>query len=476
MTDTFYALPNGFLLGAASSSWQTEGWADKKEGHDTYIDIWYRATPELWYDCYGPKNATDFYHRYEEDIRLMGQCGLDAYRTSIDWSRFIGDYETGQVDPEGAAFYDRVIDGMIARGVTPMICLEHFDVPGELFRTYGGWGSRHVVDLYVKYAQAVFERYGDRVKQFFTFNEPIVVQTRTILDGLRYPFHQDTRLAMQWSYHKILATALAVREYRKLALDGKVGVVINIEYAYPRSDAPHDQKAAHMYDLFYNRMFLDPAVKGEIPAELMEILRSEDCMFEYREEELELIKDGVCDNVGLNLYFPMRVKARESAWNPELPFHPCRYFEPFDLPGKRMNPHRGWEIYPKIMYDMAMRMKTEYGNVEWLVSENGMGVEGEGRFRDASGMICDDYRIEYIAEHLAWLLKAVDEGSNCKGYMLWAFTDCVSPLNAFKNRYGLVEIDLENHLARHIKKSGLWFRTTRENNGFVFRDLKTEYR
>lgn len=476
MGNAEYQIPEGFILGAAASSWQTEGWSGKKEGHDTYIDIWYKNTPDLWYEGYGPKTATDFYHRYEEDIALMKTCGMDAYRTSIDWSRFIADYETAEIDLDGAAFYDKVIDELLDKGIEPMICLEHFDVPGELFRKYGGWGSKHVTELFAKYAREVFKRYGKKVKQFFTFNEPIVVQTRTILDGLRYPFKQDTALAMQWNYNKILATAAAVSEYKKLGLDGKIGVIINVEYAYPRSDAPHDVKAAHMYDLFYNRMFLDPAVKGEIPGELFDILKEHHCLFQYTKEELELIRQNPCDNVGINLYFPMRLKARNSAWNPEVPFHPSYYFDTFDLPGKRMNPYRGWEIYPKIMYDMAMRMKNEYGNKEWFVSENGMGIADEERFRNDSGMIEDDYRIEYISEHLAWLLKGVAKGSNCKGYMLWAFTDCVSPLNAFKNRYGFVEIDLEDHLARHIKKSGEWIRQVRDRRSFAFRSLTPEYK
>ncbi|WP_251861379.1 glycoside hydrolase family 1 protein [Clostridium sp. Marseille-Q2269] len=471
-----YELPKDFILGAASSAWQTEGWSGKKPGKDTFVDLWYKATPDLWYENYGPKNATDFYHRYEEDIDLMVECGLDSYRTSIDWSRFIKDFETGEVDEDGAIFYDKVIDKMIEKGIEPMICLEHFDFPGELYKKYGGFKSKHVVDLFVLYAKEVFKRYGHKVKQFFTFNEPIVVQTRTILDGLRYPFKQDTKLAMQWNYNKILATSKAVQAYKSLGLHGKIGVVINIEYAYPRSDADHDVKAAHMYDLFYNRMFLDPAVKGEIDKELFEVLKFHNCLFDYTEEELQIIKENTCDNIGLNLYFPMRVKARNSAWNPEIPFHPSYYFDTHDLQGKRMNPYRGWEIYPKIMYDMAMRMKNEYGNIEWLVSESGMGVQGEKKYKNSEGIIQDDYRIEYISEHLAWLLKAVEEGSNCKGYMLWAFTDCVSPSNAFKNRYGLVEIDLEDNLARHIKKSGKWFRNTRDNKEFEFRNLEVEYR
>ena len=124
-----------------------------------------------------------------------------------------------------------------------------------------------------------------------------------------------------------------------------------------------------------------------------------------------------------------------------------------------MNPFRGWEIYPNIVYDMGMRIKEEYGNIEWFVAENGMGVEQEERFKNEDGIIDDQYRISFISQHLKKALQAKKEGSNCKGYMLWAFTDNVSPMNAFKNRYGLVEIQLENERNRQMKASGYWYKT-----------------
>ncbi len=128
-----------------------------------------------------------------------------------------------------------------------------------------------------------------------------------------------------------------------------------------------------------------------------------------------------------------------------------------------MNQSRGWEIYPKVMYDMAVYLKENYGNIPWFVSENGMGQENEERFMDKQGMVSDDYRINFIGQHLKWLLKAVEEGANCEGYMLWAFTDCVSPMNAFKNRYGLVRIDLNDDRARSLKKSAYWYKSLIED-------------
>lgn len=456
-------IPDDFIIGAAASAWQTEGWSGKKESQDSYLDLWYKNNKNVWHNGYGPGVATDFYNRYKEDIGIMAEIGLTHYRTSINWSRFLLDYEEAIVHEEYAAYIDKVIDELLEKQVEPMICLEHYEVPAYLFEKYGGWDSMHVVELFVKYADKVLDRYGHKVKHWFTFNEPIVVQTRVYLDAIRYPFEQNTKKWMQWNFHKALATAKVVELFKQKGLKektgAKMGVILNPEVTYARSSAPHDQEAANIYDLFFNRIFLDPSIKGEYPQELFDLMARHSIAFEYTQADLETIKQNTVDYVGINLYYPHRVKARTTAWNESTPFHPSYYYEMFDMPGKKMNPFRGWEIYPKIMYDMAMRMKEEYGNIEWFIAENGMGVEQEWRYKNDEGSIQDDYRIEFIAEHMKWLLKAVDEGSNCKGYMLWAFTDNVSPMNAFKNRYGLVEINLDDNRNRQMKKSARWYQS-----------------
>ncbi|WP_077622267.1 glycoside hydrolase family 1 protein [Sediminibacillus massiliensis] len=463
-------VPDKFMIGAAISAWQSEGWTGKKDTQDSYLDLWYKNNKNVWHNGYGPAVATDFRNRYKEDIGYMKEIGLTHFRTSINWSRFLTDYENAVVDEEYASYIDDMINELIANGVEPMICLEHYEVPAVLFEEYGGWGSKHVVELFVKYAEKVFERYGDRVKHWFTFNEPVVVQTRVYLDAIRWPFEQNTKKWMQWNYNKGLATAKIVQLFKEKGLKekngAKIGVIINPEVTYARSTAEHDQEAARIYDLFFNRVFLDPSIHGVYPQELFDLMDKHDIRFESTEEELQIIKENTVDYVGLNLYFPHRVKARSTAWNERTPFHPEYYYEKFDLPGKKMNPYRGWEIYPQIMYDMAVRMKEEYGNIEWFIAENGMGVENEKRFKNNENVIQDDYRIEFISEHLKWLLKAVEEGVNCTGYMLWAFSDNVSPMNAFKNRYGLVEIDLEDNRNRTLKKSAYWYKQLIETGQF----------
>lgn len=457
------SIPEDFILGAAASAWQTEGWSGKKQGQDSWPDAWYKNDRHVWHNGYGPAVATDFINRYREDVALMKAAGLTHYRTSINWSRFLIDYENVVVDEEYAAWYDGFLNEMTSQGIEPMLCLEHYELPAVLLEKYGGWGSKKVVDLFVRYAEKVFERYAGKVTRWFTFNEPVVVQTRVYLDALRWPYEQNTHKWMQWNHHKNLATAKVVRLFRDKGYSGTVGTILNPEVTYPRSRASHDVKAAEIYDLFFNRMFLDPAIKGEYPSELFVLLDKHDIEWSCTAEELQIIAENRVDEVGINLYYPHRVKAPSRAWHPETPFHPSYYYEHFELPGRRMNTSRGWEIQPQIVYDMAMRMKEEYGNFPWFIAENGMGIEDETRFKNTEGQIQDDYRINFIAEHLYQALRAREDGANCQGYMVWAFTDNVSPMNAFKNRYGLIEIDLDNGRARNMKKSAHWYRSLSNN-------------
>lgn len=457
------AIPNDFILGAAASAWQTEGWSGKKTGQDSYLDAWYNNDRHVWHKGYGPAVATDFINRFEDDVALMKAAGLTHYRTSINWSRFLTNYENPVVDEEYASYYDRLIDEMDRQGIELMLCLEHYELPAVLLEQYGGWGSKRVVEMFVRYAEQVFARYAGRVSRWFVFNEPIVVQTRVYLDALRWPYEQNTNTWMQWNHHKNLATAKVVKLFREQSYAGTIGTILNPEVTYPRSSAPHDRRAAEIYDLFYNRVFLDPAIKGEYPAELLALLQKHGVQWEYNDEELAIIANNRVDEVGLNLYYPHRVKAPSRAWHAETPFHPAFYYEHFELPGRRMNPSRGWEIQPQIVWDMAQRMKTEYDNFPWFIAENGMGIENEAQFKNSDGEIQDDYRIDFIGEHLYQALRAREAGCHCLGYMLWAFTDNVSPMNAFKNRYGLIEIDLEQQRQRRMKKSAHWFRALRDS-------------
>lgn len=472
-------LPEGFFLGAAASAWQTEGWIGKKEDQDSYMDKWYMEHKAVWHDGYGPAIATNFIERYQEDITYMKEIGLNCYRTSLNWSRFLLNYENAVVDEHYAAYYADMLEECIKNGITPMVCLEHYELPYVLMEKYGGWNSRYVVELFLKYAGKAFEYFSSKVKYWFVFNEPVVIQTRVYLDAQRWPFKQDSKVWMQWNYNKALATALVMAAFKDLGLGkdgGKLGTIINVESAYARSDSHNDRQAAYMYDLFFNKVFLDPALKGRYEDGFFELLKQHGIMMETDPADAAIFMNNQVDWVGINLYHPNRVKERSTAVRDGAAFHPNFFYEKFKLPGRKMNPFRGWEIYPQIMYDFGIRMKTEYGNKAWFIAENGIGVENEKQYKDKTGIIQDDYRIDFIKQHLYYALKSAKEGSNLKGYMLWAFTDNVSPMNAFKNRYGLIEIDLEDNRSRHLKKSAYFYQNLIAHGFFEYVNDEKEYK
>lgn len=466
-----YNIPKSFKIGANMPAWQVEGSANKLDGHLHFPDLMYRAHPERWFNGYGPTIASNHYENYREDIKLLKETGCQQIRFNPDWSRFIKDFETGEVNEVEAAHYHDVIQCYLDHGIEPILCLEHWELPAYYYEHYDGYASKKVVDMYVKYASEIFSRYGHMIKQFYTFNEPIVIPQLCFMDGFWWPYGNNTKRAMNWIHGKILASAKAIACFRKMKLDGKIGIIINPAFIYARSEInPLDQKAKTIADSLYWGAFMDTAIKGEYPQLLLDILHQENCMFDYEEEDFEIIKNNTIDILGLNYYQPLRVKANDYLWNDEN-FHFKKFYSEWDMPGKRMNPYRGWEIFPKALYDAAIRIRDEYGNIEFVVAESGMGVENEGIYRNEAGMIEDDYRIDFIKEHLAWLFKAVEEGCNCTGYWLFAAMDNCSPLNAYKNRYGLIEVDLDDNRKRRYKKSALFYKKMISDGNFEFLDI-----
>ena len=458
-----YRFPEGFWWGSASSAAQMEG-ASREDGKGLNIwDHWYEKEPNRFFDGVGPDTTTDFYHRYKEDIKMMKELGHNSFRFSISWSRLIPG-GVGKVNEKAIDFYNKVINELLKNNIEPFITLFHFDMPLEM-QQKGGWESREVVDAYSNYAKICFRLFGDRVKKWFTFNEPVVPVEGGYLYDFHYPNVVDFNRAVQVAYNTVIAHAKAVEEFKKSNIkDGKIGIILNLTPSYPRSNNPADLKAANIADLLFNRSFLDPAVRGEYPYELVELIKKHNLMPKVEKEDKELLKNNKIDLLGVNYYQPRRIKAKACMPNPESPLMPDNFFDNYEMPGRKMNPYRGWEIYEKGIYDIAINIRDNYENIEWYVSENGMGVQNEERFI-RNGRIEDDYRIEFISEHLKWLHKGIQEGCNVKGYHMWTFIDNWSWTNAYKNRYGFVQLDLKTQ-ERIIKKSGYWIKEVSKNNGF----------
>ncbi|MFD1410233.1 glycoside hydrolase family 1 protein [Lapidilactobacillus gannanensis] len=457
--------PDNFWWGAATSGPQSEGRFHKS--HANVFDYWYDTTPTDFHDFVGPNTASDFYHSFRADIKLMKQVGLNTVRTSIQWTRLIDDFETASLNPDGVRFYNDVIDEFIANGITPIINLHHFDLPVELYQQYGGWESKHVTDLYAKYAEQCFRLFGDRVKNWFTFNEPMVIVEGQYLHQFHYPKIVDGKKAVQVAYNLALASAKAIAKYRSLSKnnDGKIGTILNLTPAYAASDDPADQKAAHIAELWTNKLFLYPAILGHFSEELVELLTKDQVIWQSTPEETELIKHNTIDQLGVNYYHPFRVQRPDISPDSLMDWMPNKYFANYDMPGRVMNVDKGWEIYPKALYDIALNIRDEYHNIPWFVSENGMGVSREERYLNDQGMIDDQYRIKFMKEHLTWLHKGITAGSNCFGYHVWTPIDCWSWANAYRNRYGLIRNDIRTQ-TKTIKASGHWLAETSKQNGF----------
>lgn len=462
--DLKYRFSEGFWWGSATSGPQSEGSADVDGKSKSIWDYWFEKEPERFFDGVGPQDTSTFYANYKEDIKLLKETGHNSFRTSIQWSRLIPE-GTGAINEKAVEFYNNVINELIANDIEIIINLYHFDMP-MCMQEKGGWENREVVEAYANYAENCFKLFGDRVKHWTTFNEPIVPVEGGYLYDFHYPNVKDGKRAVQVAFNTALASAKAIERYRKLNLDGEIGIILNLTPSYPRSkENPEDVKAANLADLCFNRSFLDPAVKGEYPSELVNFLKENNVMPYYEENDINIIKENTIDFLGVNYYQPRRIKAKESEIADPNVFMPDNFFDNYEMPGRKMNPYRGWEIYEKGIYDICTTIRENYGNIPFYISENGMGVEGEEKYINADGVVEDDYRIEFIKDHLAWLHKGIEEGANCKGYHLWTFIDCWSWTNAYKNRYGLVALDLSTQ-KRTIKKSGMWYKELSKNGGF----------
>lgn len=455
---TKYVFPEDFWWGSAASATQTEGTDSIKD--KTIWDKWFEEEPNRFFEGVGPNHTSDFYHQFNEDIKLMKETGHNSFRLSISWTRLM-DQDTNEVNQEAVQFYNHVINELKENQIEPFVNLYHFDMPYKK-QQQGGFESLEVVDYYVDYATKCFELFGDRVKYWFTFNEPIVPVEGGYLYDFHYPNIVDAKRGFQVAFNTVLANAKVIQSYKETGYDGKIGIILNLTPSYPRSENEEDVKAAEIADLFFNRSFLDPVTKGEYPKALVEILKNHELVPTYTEDNLKTIKQYTVDLLGVNYYQPRRVKARDTVPNPNAPFFPEYYFDNYEMPGRKMNPYRGWEIYPKGIYDIMINLKDNYNNIESFISENGMGVENEARFIE-DGQINDTYRIDFVKSHLIWLNKAIKEGANCTGYHMWTFMDNWSWMNAYKNRYGFISVDIHT-MKRTIKQSGKWFKEVSSSN------------
>ncbi|MGL5697836.1 MAG: glycoside hydrolase family 1 protein, partial [Kluyvera sp.] len=292
--------PDKFMWGSAASATQTEGASQQFGKGKNVWDRWFELEPERFHHRVGPQDTSQFYKNMHEDIAYLTATGHNSFRTSISWSRLYP-LGTGEINPQAVDFYNEMIDELIRNGITPIINLFHFDMPMAM-QEIGGFENEQVAHHFADYAASCFRLFGDRVKYWFTFNEPIVHVEGGYLYNFHYPNRMDPEAAVQVAFNTLYASALAIAQYREQQQDGKIGIALNLTPSYPRSQHPTDLRAAEIADLFCNRSFLDPAVKGEFPSELVALLKKHQLLGQMPPHACEVIRRHTVDFLGVNYY------------------------------------------------------------------------------------------------------------------------------------------------------------------------------
>ncbi len=425
-----FDFPKGFLFGAATAAYQIEGSSFGGCG-PSHWDT-FAATPGNVKRAESGAVACDHYHRWPADLDLLRAANLDAYRFSTSWARVMPDGVT--VNPEGVAFYDRLVDGMLERGLKPFQTLYHWDLPSAM-ADKGGWTNRETCHRFADYAEAITRVLGDRVASVATINEPWCVAWLSHFWGVHAPGLRDIRATARAMHHILLAHGLAVGRLRE-AGQGNLGIVLNFDYCQPASDSAGDRRAAAVHDAIFNRWFIEGITKGTYPAEVLEGLGPH--MPEAWQDDMAVIGQKL-DWLGVN-YYTRHIHADA----PGTPWPATR-----DVVGPLDKTQMGWEIYPDGLHHFLTRMARDHvGDLPIYVTENGMANADEL----ADGAVTDKVREDYLFAHLAATRRAIADGANVKGFFYWSLLDNYEWAEGYEKRFGLVHVDFDS-LARVPKSS-----------------------
>jgi beta-glucosidase len=438
--------PDKFIWGVSTSAYQIEG-AWNEDGKGPSIWDWYSHLPGKTAGGDTGDVACDHYHNWEEDLDLVRRLGVGAYRFSISWSRVMPEGR-GRVNPAGLDFYDRLVDGLLARGIEPFPTLYHFDLPLALHRK-GGWPNRGTAAAFGEFAAAAAARLGDRVNWWITLNEPMVSAMLGYLTGTHAPGRRNPAAFTRAMHTHMLAHGEAVRAIRGASpRPAKIGIALNLSPMYPASDRGGDRNAVETFDLLSNRMCLDPILRGEYPPGLWRHFGP--FAPPVRDGDMKLVREPI-DFLGVNYY--TRHVIRGHWW---IPF----------TGGWMIRPKTGefspmWEIYPDGMGALLERVWNDYHPPLILVTENGIPCRDEP---DAGGKIRDSGRRSYLARHLRVLHSVLQKKIPVKGYFVWSLMDNFEWELGYTMRFGLVHIDYDT-LKRTPKESFDWYAGVVRRNG-----------
>ena len=433
--------PNNFYWGAATAAYQIEG-AVNEDGRAESIWDRFSKTPGKVRNGDTGDVACDHYHRLEDDIQIMDELGLNAYRFSIAWPRVLPEGR-GKANVKGLDFYSRLVDGLLEKGIEPFATLFHWDLPMAL-QDAGGWLNRRIADWFVEYAELMYKHLGDRVKYWTTLNEPNVFAFLGYNIGKHAPGVADEATFVQASHHLLLAHGDAVRAGRTLLPKAQFGIVPAISHNYPATDKQEDAAMVEAMWKGWTCMFLDPIFRGTYPVTLDGQDFPQPVILEG---DMERIAAPV-DYLGINHYFSHWIVQGENG-------HP-EWIDK-DLP----KTDRGWIIHPDGMRDMLLKVTEEYGRIPIYIMENGASYPDEVA---TDGQIHDCERVDYFRGYISSMHEAIEKGADVRGYFAWSLMDNFEWEEGYNSRFGIVYVDFATQ-QRIIKDSGRFLSEVFRSNG-----------
>ncbi len=413
--------PPGFTFGASTSAYQIEGHAFGGAG-PTHWDS-FAATPGNVVRGENGGRACDHYHRLDEDLDLLAGLNVDAYRFSTSWARVLPEGR-GQPNEAGLDFYDRLLDGLAARGLKPFLTLYHWELPSAL-ADLGGWRNPDIPNWFGDYAEILMRRIGDRIHATAPINEPWCVTWLSHYLGLHAPGLRDIRAAARAMHHVGLAHGRAIQAMRAMGLTN-LGAVTNHEHVQPVDDTPEAAAAARLYDGIYNRWFLGAFFRGAYPEDVLEGLAPH--LPKGWQDDMATISEPV-DWHGLNYYTRNLIGPGETGLWGDVSTNTA------DLPKTSM----GWEIYPEGLHALLTRVRDYTGDLPLYVTENGMSAPDEV----TGGIVPDPHRVDYLDAHLTAARRAIAEGANLQGYFIWSLMDNFEWALGYEKRFGLIHVDFD---------------------------------
>jgi beta-glucosidase len=432
--------PADFVWGTATSSYQIEGAVDE-DGRSESIWDRFCATPGKVRNGESGAIACDHYHRYVEDVALMRDLGLNAYRFSIAWPRVIPD-GYGPVNERGLDFYDRLVDELLRSGIEPFVTLYHWDLP-QVQEDRGGWLSRDTVDAFAAYTEAVARRLGDRVRHWITHNEPWCTSWLGYGGGHHAPGRNGgERAALVAAHHLLLSHGKAVEVIRSNTSNSQVGITLNLTPFYPATSTDEDMAAASYSDGVSNRWFLDPVFRASYPADMLEIFQGFEPSIQVG--DMETIAQPL-DFLGVNYYSRGVVRADPTGRRKAVQVRPegSKYTD------------TDWEVYPEGLYDLIRRVHADYAPRQIYITENGAAYPD---VRTHDGAVRDPERQQYIEQHIAQLRRIIDAGVPLAGYFIWSLLDNFEWGHGYWKRFGIVHVDYPTQ-ERTPKMSYYWYQS-----------------